>query len=123
MPDEPLSRLAAALHPRIPSTRTATATTPATSTSRRRRDVPGLDRWLGQLFDDDFDDTCDRLAGVSEPDPAAEEREAALRAAIADSVDSLGQQPLSSRACGSPARGLPTSFIARHAVSPIVLFL
>ena len=37
------------------------------------------------LFDDDhLDDTCDRLVGVSEPDPAAQEREAALRAAIAD---------------------------------------
>ena len=47
--------------------------------------VPGLDRWLASLFDDDhIDDTCERLAGVSEPDPAAREREAALRAAIAD---------------------------------------
>jgi hypothetical protein len=47
--------------------------------------VPGLDRWLGELFDDDhLDDTCDRLVGGSEPDPAAQEREAALRAAIAD---------------------------------------
>ncbi len=40
---------------------------------------------MASLFDDDhIDDTCDRLAGVSEPDPAAEAREAALRAAIAD---------------------------------------
>ncbi len=47
--------------------------------------VRGLDRWVASLFDDDhIDDTCDRLAGVSEPDPAAQEREAALRAAIAD---------------------------------------
>ncbi len=47
--------------------------------------VSGLDSWLGQLFDDDhIDDTCDHLAGVSEPDPAIEERQAALRAAIAD---------------------------------------
>jgi hypothetical protein len=35
--------------------------------------VPGLDRWLSQLFDDDhIDDTRERLAGSSEPDPAAE---------------------------------------------------
>lgn len=47
--------------------------------------LPGLDEWLAELFDDDhIDDTCDRLAGVSEPDPTAEEREARLRAAIAD---------------------------------------
>lgn len=47
--------------------------------------LPGLDEWLAELVDDDhIDDTCDRLAGVSEPDPAAVEREAALRAAIAD---------------------------------------
>ena len=47
--------------------------------------LPGLDEWLAELFDDDhIDDTCHRLAGVSEPDPAAQEREAALRAAIAD---------------------------------------
>ncbi len=47
--------------------------------------VRGLDSWVASLFDDDhIDDTCDRLAGVSEPDPAAQEREAALRAAIAD---------------------------------------
>ncbi len=47
--------------------------------------VSGLDRWLAALFDDDhIDDTCDHLAGVSEPDPAVEERQAALRAAIAD---------------------------------------
>jgi hypothetical protein len=44
-----------------------------------------LDRWLGSLFDDKhLDDTCDRLAGVSEPDPSAQERQAELRAAIAD---------------------------------------
>lgn len=47
--------------------------------------VPGLDGWLASLFDDDhLDDTCNRLAGVSEPDAAAQERETALRAAIAD---------------------------------------
>lgn len=47
--------------------------------------VPGLDGWLSSLFDDGhIDDTCERLAGVSEPDLAAQEREAALRAAIAD---------------------------------------
>jgi hypothetical protein len=47
--------------------------------------LPGLDRWLATLFDDDhIDDTCERLAGVSEPDPAAQQREAGLRAAVAD---------------------------------------
>jgi site-specific DNA recombinase len=47
--------------------------------------LPGLDKWLAELFDEDhIDDTCDRLAGVSEPDPAALQREASLRAAIAE---------------------------------------
>ncbi len=47
--------------------------------------LPGLDGWLASLFDDEhLDDTCARLAGVSEPDPTAQRREAALRAAIAD---------------------------------------
>ena len=47
--------------------------------------LPGLDRWLASLFDDDhIDHTCDRLAGICEPDPATQEREAALRAAVAD---------------------------------------
>ncbi len=47
--------------------------------------VPSLDAWLASLFDDDhIADTCSRLAGISEPDPAAQEREATLRAAIAD---------------------------------------
>ncbi len=50
-----------------------------------RRSSPDSTSWLAELFDDDHvDDTCERLAGVSEPDPAADEREAALRAAIAD---------------------------------------
>lgn len=32
--------------------------------------VSGLDRWLGSLSDDEhLDDTCDRLAGVSDPTP------------------------------------------------------
>ena len=39
--------------------------------------VPGLDGWLATLFDDDhIDDTCDRLAGVSEPEPDTEQHEA-----------------------------------------------
>jgi hypothetical protein len=47
--------------------------------------LPGLDAWLGSLFDEDhLDDTCAALAGASEPDPEAEKREAQLRAAIAD---------------------------------------
>ena len=47
--------------------------------------IPGLDGWLASLFDDEhIDDTCAVLAGASEPDSAAEQREADLRAAIAD---------------------------------------
>ncbi|HEX9506744.1 MAG TPA: hypothetical protein VGA62_12155, partial [Acidimicrobiia bacterium] len=47
--------------------------------------VHGLDEWLAELFDDDhLHDTCTRLAGVSEPNPDAQQREAELRAAIAD---------------------------------------
>jgi site-specific DNA recombinase len=47
--------------------------------------VPGLDRWLASLFDDDhIDDTCAALAGASEPDPEAEKRDADLRVAIAE---------------------------------------
>ena len=45
--------------------------------------LPGLDTWLASLFDDDhIDDTCQVLAGVSEADPEADDREAALRDAI-----------------------------------------
>ena len=45
----------------------------------------GLDRCLAAFFDDDhIDDTCEQLAGVSEPDPVFVERQAALTAAIAD---------------------------------------
>lgn len=47
--------------------------------------IPGLDEWLGSRFDDEhLDDTCNALAGVSEPDPAVEPRSARLRVAIAD---------------------------------------
>lgn len=47
--------------------------------------MPGLDAWLGSLFDDEhLDDTCAVLAGASEPDPEADKRETQLRAAIAD---------------------------------------
>ena len=47
--------------------------------------TPGLDSWLASLFDDEhIDDTCTVLAGESEPDPAAEQRENHLRTAIAD---------------------------------------
>jgi len=47
--------------------------------------TPGLDRWLAELFDDDhIDQTCDTLAGISEPDPAAIERDKRLTAGIAD---------------------------------------
>ena len=46
--------------------------------------VHGLDGWVGSSFDDDhLDDACDRIAGLR-TGPAAQEREAALRAAIAD---------------------------------------
>src|SRR3954451_11320969 len=40
---------------------------------------------MATLFDSDhINDTCDRLAGASERAPAAQQREAALRTAIAD---------------------------------------
>ncbi|MCX7621869.1 MAG: hypothetical protein N2037_13620 [Acidimicrobiales bacterium] len=46
--------------------------------------VPGLDAWLASLFDDDhLDATCTTLAGASEPNPEAQQREAQLRAGIA----------------------------------------
>lgn len=47
--------------------------------------IPGIDRWLASLFDDEhIDQTCAHLAGASEPDPDELERDDALRAAIAD---------------------------------------
>ena len=47
--------------------------------------LSGLDGCLASLFDDDhIEETCNRLSGVAEPDPAMLEREAALRKAIAD---------------------------------------
>ncbi len=47
--------------------------------------LPGLDAWLASLFDDDhLDDTTATLAGNSEPDPAAEQRETNLQDAIAE---------------------------------------
>jgi site-specific DNA recombinase len=45
--------------------------------------LPGLDGWLASLFDaKHIDDTCEVLAGASEPDPQADAREAALREEI-----------------------------------------
>jgi site-specific DNA recombinase len=45
----------------------------------------GLDPWLASLFDDDrIDETCEILAGASEPERETEDREARLRRAIAD---------------------------------------
>ena len=45
--------------------------------------LPGLDGWLASLFDaKHIDDTCEVLAGASEPDPRADAREAALREEI-----------------------------------------
>jgi site-specific DNA recombinase len=45
----------------------------------------GLDPWLASLFDDDrIDETCEILAGASEPDPDAEDHETSLRREIAD---------------------------------------
>lgn len=53
--------------------------------------TPGLDAWLGSLFDDEhLDDTCAALAGASEPDPEAEKREADLRKAIGDCDRRIG---------------------------------
>ena len=54
--------------------------------------TPSLDRWLGQLFDDDHvDHTCDTLAGVSEPDVDAVQRKERLRAGIADCDRRIGR--------------------------------
>jgi len=45
----------------------------------------GLDPWLASLFDDDrIDETCEILAGASEPDLDTEDRETRLRREIAD---------------------------------------
>ena len=71
--------------------------------------VPGLDAWLATLFDDDhLDDTCERLAGVSEPDPDdASEREAALRAAIADCDRKLANYRAAARRTRTPSPSPP----------------
>ena len=54
--------------------------------------TPGLDRWLGSLFDDDhLEQTCDTLAGASQPDPEQEARRAALTDQIRDCDRRLGQ--------------------------------
>lgn len=46
--------------------------------------VPGLDRWLGSLFEPErLDDTCAALAAVSDPAPPDPTRENKLRAEIA----------------------------------------
>ncbi|MFQ5968714.1 MAG: hypothetical protein ACE5MI_14110, partial [Acidimicrobiia bacterium] len=46
---------------------------------------PGLDKWLASLFDDDhLEDTCEILAGASQPDPKAEARRVALLEEIRD---------------------------------------
>jgi site-specific DNA recombinase len=59
------------------------ATHPKSIYVKEKALLPGLDTWLASLFDDDhIDDTCQVLAGVSEADPEAEDREAALRDAI-----------------------------------------
>jgi site-specific DNA recombinase len=45
--------------------------------------IPGLDGWLASLFEDEhIDDTAQVLSGVSEPDPASEQRQAGLRDGI-----------------------------------------
>ncbi len=58
--------------------------------------TPGLDRWLAQPFDDDhIDQTCNTLAGISEPDPAAIERDKRLTAGITEAqreCEGLGAQ-------------------------------
>lgn len=45
----------------------------------------GPDPWLASLFDDDrIDETCEILAGASEPDPDTEDRQTRLRRETAD---------------------------------------
>ncbi len=54
--------------------------------------TPGLDQWLGTLFDDDhLEETAEILAGASQPDPDDEARKAALTEQIHDCDRRLGQ--------------------------------
>ncbi|MDH3307986.1 MAG: zinc ribbon domain-containing protein, partial [Acidimicrobiia bacterium] len=54
--------------------------------------TPGLDRWLASLFDDDhLEDTCEVLAGVSQPDLEDEARKSTLTEQIRDCDRRLGQ--------------------------------
>jgi len=54
--------------------------------------TPGLDRWLGTLFDDDhLEQTAETLAGASQPDPDDQARKAALTDQIHDCDRRLGQ--------------------------------
>ena len=46
--------------------------------------LPGLDEWLGELFDTEhLDDTCQTLAEAAQPDPEAEARREEIRKRIA----------------------------------------
>ena len=61
------------------------SSTPARASTSRKSVVPGLDDWLGSLFDaDNLDDTCAVLAGAPNPTPRTEPRRASSDAAIAD---------------------------------------
>jgi len=54
--------------------------------------TPGLDRWLGTLFDDDhLEETAEILAGSSQPDPDDQARKGALAEQIHDCDRRLGQ--------------------------------
>jgi hypothetical protein len=54
--------------------------------------MPGLDRWLASLFDQEHvEETCQVLAGASQPDPEQETRQAALAEQIRDCDRRLGQ--------------------------------
>lgn len=61
------------------------ATHPTTIYVKEDAVVPGLDRWLAGIFDDEhIDHTSDVLADAAEPDPEWEARQAELEAKIRD---------------------------------------
>lgn len=54
--------------------------------------VPGLDAWLGELFDTDhIQHTCEMLAGVSAPAPEIERRNQSIRGAIEECDQKLAR--------------------------------
>jgi len=66
-----------------------------------------LDQWLATLFDEEhLDHTCEVLSGATEPDPAGQRREAAIRAAIVELTASSLHTEASSTT--TPSRSPPS---------------